>query len=129
MGWNKRGWDKYNAKREIGNEAQKRHLDDSAIFQLSYKILEIGAWDMDTDATKTIVHNFIDWRVIRLVEVIIRPDSDGYRRNINFRGDASGYAYASNLHILMVRTNAGEFDSILYQSTLLNRGWVIIWYV
>ena len=94
-----------------------------------FKIIEIGDWDMDTDATKAVAHGetLTD---IRMVQALIRNDAnDTLYPLLNHDGAAASAMVdtidATNVNLL--RANGGDFDKADFDSTSYNRGWLAIW--
>lgn len=99
---------------------------------LKTKIVEIGDWDMDTDATKTVTHGITNYKNIRSVSVIIREDSDANYYNLlapNGLGvSVAGMGVIDSTVINLGRANGSIYDSTSFNSTSFNRGWVTIEY-
>jgi hypothetical protein len=101
---------------------------------LKTKVVEIGAWDMDTVTNVTVLHGIADHTKIRSIDVLIRADSDGNRSQLNgadIAGTLGGKASTnSTTDILLQRTTGGTFDSASYNDTAgsYNRGWITIVY-
>jgi hypothetical protein len=95
-----------------------------------YVELEIGDWDMDTNATTTVAHSLssTEWKTVRNYQAIVRRDDDtqyyGLYTQIGAQGVSSWGATQFNLE----RDNAGEFDNANFSSTGYNRGWIGYWY-
>lgn len=105
-------------------------IDAEGIF-VKTKIIEIGDWDMDSTATKTIAHGLSDFKKVRLISASIRKDDDTELYFLHHGGtavSAFGYIYADSTNINLVRAPAGFFDSTDFNSTSYNRGWVDIIY-
>lgn len=97
------------------------------------KIIEIGTWDMDSDAFVAVNHG-VDNTKIRSVNVIIRNDANTITYDLN-RLDGSvdtsvaGAVQAiTSAQVLLRRTNGGSFDTSNYSTTGYNRGWITIEY-
>lgn len=93
---------------------------------LSQKVIDIGDWDMDTNASKSIATG-VPFDNVRSVSALIRIDGDFDTRDLLSNGD--GTIYFTGSSVSLNRVAAGSFDSTNYDSTSYNRGWVTIWYV
>lgn len=91
---------------------------------LKTKVLEIGDWDMDANATTSVAHGLTS-DDIRSVQVMIKLDSaTSTLTDLN----AGGYAYVSTTNVILTRTGSGYFDNTSYDSTGYNRGFILIHY-
>lgn len=98
---------------------------------LKCKVLNIGDWNMDTTVYVDISHG-LTLSNIRCINVIIRNDDDTkyYDFPINSTNNTSdGHVYAGNTNIRITRATDSIFDSLNFDSTSYNRGWITIWYV
>ena len=102
---------------------------------LKVKVVEIGDWDMDTDASKVVAHG-LAYGTIRSLEVMIRPDVglSSLRPitvgNDGIDGELQGWVdNVSSSGVAMVRLTGGDFDGATYDETSYNRGWITIFYV
>ena len=99
---------------------------------LKVKVINIGDWNMDVSGTLAVNHG-LTLSSIRNVSVSIRNDSDDtYLMLSGARSAGSvpdGDFYAGGSAIFMRRTAGGEFDSVSYDSTSYNRGYITIWYI
>lgn len=92
--------------------------------------LEMGDWDMDTNATNAVAHllSSSEWKTVRNYQAIVRDDNDtqyyGLYTQIGSQGVSSWGATQFNLE----RDNGGEFDNTDFDSTGYNRGWISFWY-
>ncbi len=104
--------------------------DGVATGSWAYVEIEIGDWDMDTNATTAVAHNLSssEWKTVRNYQAIVRRDDDtqyyGLYTQIGSQGVSSWGATQFNLE----RDNAGEFDNANFSSTGYNRGWIGFWY-
>ncbi len=100
------------------------------------KIIEIGDWNMDTDATRLIVHGItasID--KFKSVQVTIIADNGLSSIPLTFNS-AAGVAQGSIgsiegivlKSITLSRTTGGTFDTTNYNATSFNRGFITIEY-
>ena len=98
---------------------------------IKVKVLNIGDWDMDTDAVKTVAHG-LTMTKIRGVTCLIRNDTDDVYTPVGQGQDGSaGYdASISSItsNVTIAREAAGYFDNTGFDSTSYNRGWVTITY-
>lgn len=104
--------------------ADKQRETGAASGVLNTKIIEIGDWNMDSAATRGVVHE-LTFSKIRNVSVYIRNDSNDESLNLLNSGKIR---YNSSI-VSMERTLSGDFDSTNYDSTSYNRGWITIEYV
>ena len=98
---------------------------------LKTKIEDIGNWDMNLTPSVSIAHglNILD---IREVYATIRKDDDSEHYPIDFSIGASaecGSVYRTATNIVLSRVTGGAFDSVSYDDTPFNRGWIVIKYV
>ena len=98
---------------------------------LKTKIEDIGNWDMVATPSVSIAHglNILD---IREVYATIRKDDDSEHYPIDFSIGANaecGSVYCTATNIVLSRVTGGAFDSISYDLTPFNRGWIVIKYV
>lgn len=92
---------------------------------LRTKILEIGDWDMDANASVNVAHGITDlYLKVRGIEVMIRGDVAGV-----YTLYGGGYALVVTSNITLNRTASSLFDSVSFDSTSYNRGWITIHYV
>lgn len=110
----------------------RTHNDSTHPF-LQTKIIEIGDWNMDTTPSKTVAHGLTGSH-IRGWEIYIRRDADewsdseGLNKFSRFFGGLGLYSRVGNTDIFMDRDGGSLFDSIVYNATPYNRGWIFIWY-
>ena len=102
---------------------------------LKMKVLDIGDWNMDTTLFAYIYHGIGDYSKIRQVSVLIKDDGDTYSYPLDYpfsgslqHGQGGGIANIDDSRILLTRLTGEFFDSINFDSTSYNRGWVTIWY-
>jgi hypothetical protein len=101
---------------------------------LKCKVVEIGDWNMDADALKTVAHGISDYKKIRSIDCIIRNDADNdYFKLV--RGDSNGGTIVGvddgtpSLISLSRANSPGLFDAASYSATSYNRGWLTIMFV
>jgi hypothetical protein len=117
----------------------KRILELENNKYLSCKVIDIGDWNMDLNGTKTLSyadHGFTleELTNIRSFEITIRNDAN----DVRLIGNRDSDVYLSLINvasgdpaegdITLSRKAGGLFDSVNYDSTSYNRGWVMIWY-
>lgn len=102
---------------------------------LNTKIIEIGDWDMDSDATVDVVHG-VDATKIRTISVLIQRDDsvrftplDGNLATDGSATASQGVVIANLATVRLTRLAGGDYDDTLYDSTSFNRGWVTIKYI
>ena len=94
------------------------------------KIIDIGDWDMDATATKAVAHG-LDRSKIRSIVVMARNDAEQlYPLPELIVGTVgNGLSYVDSVLINLRREDTGFFDSVNFDSTSYNRGWITIIYV
>lgn len=108
-------------------------LPASGTANLKVKVVEIGDWDMDTDAQKNVTHGIADFKKIRSAYAIIRDDSDALYTPLDSFNNAGtpvrGHiAVFQSTTLRLDRTASESYDSTNYNATGFNRGWVAITY-
>ncbi len=99
---------------------------------LNETIIEIGDWNMDSTGTLNVAHG-LTYTKIRGVHGVIKDDAGtnyyplttGY--DIASSMDASIYAFDTT-NVKLTRKASGFFDSVNFDSTSYNRGWITIKY-
>jgi hypothetical protein len=93
-----------------------------------YLIIEIGDWDMNASATVTVAHNLGNaWKSLRHITAFIRNDDDDDYRPLNSNTSTAQHGGVGNsdaTNVILVRLTGGNFDSVNYDSTSYNRGWI-----
>lgn len=96
-------------------------------------VLNIGAWDMDNDASVAVSHGLSDVTKIRGASCIIQNDLETtvyplgqMLASTSSDGGSVGFSTISASQINLLRQTGGGFDSSSFSSTLINRGWVIL---
>lgn len=104
---------------------------------LMFKILSIGVWDMDTNGTKQVAHGLgADFSKIRMVDVIIINDAEDtiysfpYGFSVAGTVEVHGIIYSiDNTNITLTRKLNGFFDDVAFDSGVLDRGNITLWYL
>lgn len=95
-------------------------------------ISQIGSWDMDTDATKTISLASLGVEYVDVVHVtaIIINDSNDKKLSLDYAAtiSPSGNIETNTTNIVLTRQSPGTFDSTDYNGSS-NRGYLIIDYI
>ena len=86
------------------------------------KIYEIGSWDMATSTTLTIAHGLgnTGWKNIRNMTILISDDAAASLYQLTY----AGYAEINTINFLLNRDTSGFFDSVAFNDTAINRGWI-----
>ena len=117
--------------RDFGQDIADSLYNRSVSGALTFAVLNIGDWDMDTD-TFTVINHGVDYSKIRSVSVVIRDDANTNYYTV-LQGAATGasawIAQISSTQVTLEREPAGDYDNTGFDSTSYNRGWVTIGYV
>lgn len=97
-------------------------------------VYEIGAWNMDADASKIVSTDVVFSKVRGISFVIINDAGDAIYPNgltqtaftPELEAAAGGTNTGGELSILMSRTTGGFFDDAGFNDTAVNRGYVIV---
>lgn len=104
----------------------------SAATLLNTKVIDIGDWDMNTDASKAVSHGLAgSLSKIRTIKVLIRNDAGTNYYDFdseNQNGTTAKQAYADVSNMVLTRATSGIFDNGSFGSTSYNRGWITIQY-
>ena len=108
-----------------------------SIINLKTKIIEIGDWDMNANDGVSVAHGLSDYTKIISVKAMIRPDAGNNEtyplcdvmNNFATDGVEGGILRIDATNIDLRRFLGGFFDSVSFDSTSYNRGWVIIKYM
>ena len=101
---------------------------------LRTKILNIGDWNMLNVASISITHG-LTFANIRQVTALIRNDDNTQYYDFASYNNSSGataengYIFADATNITLSRANNGGFESISFNATSFDRGWIKIDYV
>lgn len=104
-----------------------------SLFKLPEKVVEIGDWNMQADATKDVDIGMPHTKV-RSLSVLIKSDANGYLAPINIPDQTSQLPAGSVGNVfgteITLRRFAGErFDNSIFSSTSYNRGYIYVTYV
>jgi hypothetical protein len=98
------------------------------------KVVDIGDWDMDATASVTVAHG-ITYTKIRSVSAIVRNDADDTYSPLTpayvtvAGGTIEGaIRFINSTTVNLERLTGGLYDSVSYDSTSYNRGWLTITY-
>lgn len=101
--------------------------------------LNIGDWNMDTTASLLIAHSFGGFiTAIQNINAIVRGDAGGFYANNYFilslftnAADPQllngGIVIIDNTNIQLQRRTGSVFDSVDFDATSFNRGWMPVW--
>ena len=98
------------------------------------EIIDIGDWDMDTDTGVSVAHGLVDFKKIRRISVVIRPDADSAiigleSANITDAKPRGAITSTDATDVNLFRETGGGFDNALFSATSFNRGWIVIDYI
>ncbi len=105
--------------------------------QIIERVLSIGDWNMQSTTAVNILHGIGDrWKDIRDVGVMVRNDADTElyvldepALTLGSPGAAGGVARIAVADVRLNRDTGGVFDSVNFNSTSYNRGWITLRYV
>jgi hypothetical protein len=100
------------------------------------KVIEIGNWNMYSDASVQIAHELTAAKIIN-VSACIRLDSDilpstgvgSMLVGTDVNGVNGGQIVWNSTNVILGRTESGRFDNTNYDESPLNRGHIIIHYL
>lgn len=111
-------------------------IDELNNNQIKWTVVEIGDWDMDTNGSISIAHGIADYTKIRSISVMIRNDSIDALIPLGIvntsgvvQGGVNPNVGINSTHIGLLRVASGSFDSVGFDSTSFNRGFITIGYV
>lgn len=104
--------------------------------ELKNKIIEIGSWDMNSAESTVVDIGFDGIRdQIRVVSVLIIDDYDlvydfhlGYSGPSAYDDSTGGFVVNNQDNLVLYRPPNSFFDTPAFEDSLMNRGWVTIWY-
>lgn len=107
---------------------------DSFGATLTTVIVDIGDWNMDASGSVSVAHGIADYSKIRTVDVMIIPDAATTLIPLVIgsspAGATAGYiGQITSTNIILFRVAGASFDSVDYDSTSFNRGYITIQYV
>lgn len=97
------------------------------------KVIEIGAWNMQTTEIVNIAHGLPYLKIIG-IRVLIIQDGLSLRTALNNydafgSGQVSGQFGSTSINIDLYRNPSGQFNNANYNDTGINRGYIIIDYI
>jgi len=113
----------YHAKWVYGRTGNMEHSNGADV--LKFKVITIGDWDMDTDATNDVAHG-LDDSIIYNVTATVRNDDDSERHTLNAYNVGRILWNATNIRL--TRETGAVCDDAAFNATSYNRGWIFIWY-
>ncbi len=117
---------------ETGQQNRVQNIEEvNNGITMRMKVIEIGIWNMDSLLNKTVAHGINDFLKIRDVITLIQRDAQTSMRWLvgsESSGVTNGKWSVGASNVFLLRYAGGTFDSTDYNSTILNRGWITIWY-
>jgi hypothetical protein len=117
----------------VAIEIGKLSNSTTSVKSVYHKVLAIGGWNMDSDATKDVSHGLSDYTKIIAATINILGDTD-YTQKMHFDHNyatgvygtiySSGAAVVTNIRL----TRGSGFDSTNFNDATINRGWIVITY-
>lgn len=104
----------------------------SGAYTIFQKVLPIGIWNMDANATVTIASGISDATKVINVSVLIRNDDATLIYNLLHAStgvECDGLYWAEANSIVLSRRTGGVFDGTDYNDRVISRGWVTIQYI
>lgn len=100
------------------------------------KVIEIGDWDMVSTPSVFILHGMTVSK-IRSIHVFVRNDAGTNISNLMVPDvdsassfpETDGAVGANATGVILQRRTGGNYDSVNYNSTSFNRGWITIEYI
>ena len=85
--------------------------------------IDIGDWDMDTTVNVNVAHGLsaTEWKTIRSIDIMIRDDLDSSLTPLDYD---SGLYFVDSANFRLSRNTSATFNSVNYDSTSYNRGFV-----
>jgi hypothetical protein len=111
------------------NQAIRKASGDDFDFEayptagLNMKIVDIPAWNMNTDNTKDAPHGLTSANIKAMIPMVRKDNGQIYTLL------GAGMASISGSNIFLERYSSDYFQSANFQSTAFNRGYIIIFYV
>jgi hypothetical protein len=114
-----------------GDSVKLDSLGDQNI-KLHTEVIDIGDWNMDSNASVTVAHGLTHDN-IRTVNALIRVDSDAgflaYPIDVLSSGAVAGSWALFETTVQLNRITGEWFDSTNFNETSYNRGWIVIQYI
>ena len=100
---------------------------------MACKMLEIGDWDMNNDATKAVAHGIVNFLKIVMVSAVIIKDDNSllYPLTNHIDGVVNADAEVLNIdaiNVNLTRKTSGGFNNTDFDATSFNRGFITIFY-
>src|SRR3990167_6642466 len=99
---------------------------------LKVKVLNIGDWDMDATSSVAVAHG-LTMVNIRGISVLIIDDASGNIQSLDIADSSypnvNGNWRLDATNINLYRLALGYYDTVGFDSTSFNRGWITIWYI
>lgn len=98
---------------------------------IKLQVFEIGAWDMDATTVLNIAHSLDIQKIVGINAVIRKDDySELYplKAHITFPF-GEGHIEVTAGFITLKRRLGGYWDNVNYNDVVMNRGFVMVWYI
>ncbi len=100
---------------------------------LKFKVIEIGDWDIDASPFINIAHSLGGaWKNVRSTSIIVRNDADtlysDFLGSVTYGGSGGIQKWLDIDSTNFILGSPGDFQSIDYNSTSYNRGWITVCY-
>jgi len=110
-----------------------KQLRDVGNVGFLFKLLDIGVWDMDTDAAKDVVHGLSAMTILSVTGVIYNdilttPFIIGAGDGITTFSDDMNFYTINSTQIQIKRAAGSYFDSVAFDDGVINRGKIFIAY-
>jgi hypothetical protein len=129
--------------REFGQDIADSLYNVSVSGALTFAVINIGDWNMDTSIGVNVSLSGIDSSKIRSVSVLIRPDGDQDQNHYDLCIAGNGGVVTGGYiigvdgimgvvdagKIYLSRVNSSIFDDAAFNQTSFNRGWITVSYV
>ena len=89
----------------------------------NFTIVDIGSWDMDASLTKSVTHGLTFSKIKSWQVTIINDDGNGLSDFIS-----GGAISVTTTQFTLVRTIGGAYDNTNFDDSVMNRGYITIWY-
>lgn len=105
-----------------------RLIDASGnVTETATKIINMGDWNMDSTASLAVAHGLTLANIVA-VSAMIRNDADTVHYPLT-RNNSNGDGSVNTIDVTnvnMTRKVGGVYDSVNFDSTSFNRGWVFV---